>query len=419
MITPQNSQSPYKRRYSSSSASSSTKRRRTTKTNHRRVWSTKRRRPYGRIRWNRKKKLNISSSSKTINVAEDKELFNKIKRKQIVTRKQQKIINKRFKEGYSPFQINIDSQFQLTSGDYHNSYKYIWRNGIGLNDIIDYFKAYPYEYNTPGAQLANSGYYIKSSEQSIYINDVTMEYKILNPTNYDMFVEVYDIVYKDDSYLPVVDTYLEKDTDKVNLVDQDPIALCIKGKDSLTDGTYTNVADTQDIFIENLTYKPTMSYPFNIYCNIVKKQIFLLQPGATMTHVFKWKPKALINLGYLYKYDKYVKDSNNPNIALKNITSGSMFRFYGKLATTGSNSDKNQVASLPGRLSIKQFKKVKYYAMSQRFNYIKENKTAVWFPDNDTEASKMEVVNDVTIKPNQEQNIVPTDNTNTSEQTQP
>lgn len=421
MLSPKNSQD-YKRRYSSSSSSSS-KRKRTTK---RRKTSTKRRKGlYGRIKWNRVKKAHNFkySGGRTVNVKNDSEIYNKTKFTLPVTNRQQKIINKRFKEGYSPFERNLVKQIQLTNFTETNKAKYIWRTYSTLDLIRKAFEYFPQDSSTPGTVTsASSDTYLKSEEQSVYINAVSNSYEILNPTNYDVTMVVYDIVYKEDTTYSAGNYHME-DLSALTSVRQDPIHLIKTGLDNFsghmesagTETTSVIVGDSvqSTLALDSIEVKPTMSYPFNIYCKIIRKQTFRLQPGATMTHLFKYRPKALINRGYLYKYKNFFEAGNSEDIAIKNLTCGSLFKIYGQLANTGDNTLVGNVANLAGRLCIKERTKVNYYCMDNKYKYIFKEGTE-FTPEN---PNQMEIVNDMEIKPAQEINLVSTDNTNQSIQT--
>lgn len=354
-----------------------------------------------------------------INVKNDNEFYNKIVRRQKLTKTQRRKVRNRFRNGYSPFEINNINQIQITKNVANNHYKYIWRTCGGLKLLDTMFKKYPYAPNASGSTLDNGLGYIKSQEQSIYISEIKFEYDILNPTDYDMSLDIYDIVYKDDTYQVNESSYYEDNDNKTN-AGQDPINLFYSGQYSIQKSSgsvigYGYVADPMQIAFDDIGSKPTDSYPFNIYCKIHKKQTFRLQPGATMKHVFKWKPRSLINLGYLYKYRDYLLADNLVDIALKNITCGSMFRIIGQISGTGSDANRNQVANCIAKLALKENLKIKYYCMDQKFNYIFKNDNS-WTP-NAVEMNQMEVVTNMNVRPVQEINLVNTDNTTSSVQT--
>lgn len=366
-------------------------------------------------------------AGKPINVANDRELNNVIKRKQKVTRTQQKIINKRFKEGYSPFTKIVTNQIQITNDDGYNKAKWIWRAAATLDFVRECFHYFPMDNSSVGAPLTTSGYYVKSQEQSIYVGKITMQYEILNPTNVDMNLVIYDIVYKDNTI-----NSADSDYNSVNVAsnDDNPINLMFRGYNNVsghmlstgqTSSSATVVSDPSALDINDINVKPSKSYPFNIYCKILKKQIFRLQPGATMTHIFKYDPKALINLGYMgYKFKEYFSNSSTDanfatlKPAMKDVTCGSLFKFYGQISATGDDSNREQVANIAGKLAIKENIRYKWYAMDNKFNYeFRVNNQ--WTPTPGDE-NKMEVVNDMAVHPVQETNTVDTDNDPTQQQ---
>lgn len=379
---------PTKRKYSGSSYSK----------------AKKAKKRYPSKKFYKKLKKYSKRGGRTINVQEDKEFANVIKRTQKVTRSQQKIINKRFKNGYSPFQKITTSQIQLNSGSEFNKCKWIWRCACNASFISDMFNKSPLPENTAGDTLASTAnLYIKSEQQSIYLNKVEMKYEIMNPTNYDMNLIIYDIVYKEDLDKYNYSVYYENDVNNgLNASYGDPIALLNQGIEGVDNNYQT--ADPTALTLTDVNYKPTMSYPFNIYCKIQKKQIFRLQPGATMTHIYKFRPKALINRGYYA-----VKYNNNSAGSLKNITCGCLFKIYGQISGTGETSvdDMTHVANASGKIMIKERLNSKWYFMTPKYNYVFKDETEEWTPDQDEET--MEVVNDSNIKPIQ---TIDLDNTN-------
>lgn len=385
ILTPK--KTPTKRKYSGSSSVS--KRRKSSKSTKKFYKALKKRNKHrGRL----------------INVQEDKEFSNIIKRTQKVTRHQQKIINRRFKNGYSPFEKFITDQIQLTGESEFNKCKWIWRSAAGSEVIEECFANFPHELLAPGGKQAiTSEYYIRSRDQTIYFDKVNMKYEIMNPTNYDMNLVVYNIVYKENHQGSSSDGYYESSTNNnYSTGTANPIKLMQDGLDSIQSSGYIVTTPT-NMLLNDINLKPTMSYPFNMYCKILKKQIFRLQPGATMTHIFKFKPKALINNGYVgYKYKQ---NSLQP---IKNVTCGCLFKFYGQISSTGESGTANirKVANASGRLTLKETREYKWYCMTPKYNYVFRNNTNEWAPTDET----MEVVNDVTIKPIQEINTDPDDN---------
>ena len=65
--------------------------------------------------------------------------------------------------------------------------------------MILFWKEFPQIGNAPGSETSYGNYYVSSPEQSIYINQIKYIYELMNPTNYDMDLVIYDIVYKQDS----------------------------------------------------------------------------------------------------------------------------------------------------------------------------------------------------------------------------
>jgi len=171
----------------------------------------------------------------------------------------------------------------------------------------------------------------------------------------------------------------------------------------------TLVSDPNQKTIDDISLKPTESYPFNIYCKIVKKHTFRLQPGASMTHKFVHKPKALINRGYWgYRYAKSlnafasgnpVTASNTRNIGLKDITSGCLFKVWGSITGTSASgaANHNQVVNLTGKLMFREQFDCRWCAMDQKFTYQFKTDTDLFTPTAD-QAKKLEVPTKTSIK---------------------
>ena len=397
MAYPSPRKTPRKRRNSGSS--SKAKRARTRSTRGFRVRRVSRlvsARRRGIRKTGRKKRFIINfPGGRAINIKEDREGFTKTYHRQPVTPQQQKIINKRFKNGYSPFKDFIEGKFQLTSDGAVDQAKWIWRTINTLNYIVKMWQAYPQPGDTVGninTTAANT--YAYSQEQSIYINQFTYRYEIYNPTNYDMNLVIYDIVYKDDTEYNCSNAYIDGN-DYLNESynsNNNPIALIQEGlapkSAYLGDGTgsapttYAGVADPSAKGITDITLKPTESYPFNIRCKIIKKHTYRLQPGASMVHKFVHKPKCLLNRGYwAYRYGKNLNanpsnsgtvPNSTRNIAMKDITSGCLFKVWGCITGTGANSGDTkhvEVCNLTGKLMIKEQITAKWDAMDQKFTY--------------------------------------------------
>ena len=371
----------------------------------------------------RKKRFIINfPGGKAINVKEDREGFTKTYHRQPVTQQQQKIINKRFKNGYSPFRDFIESKFQLTADGAVDQAKWVWRTINTLNYIVKMWQAYPLPTDTVGnISTTASNTYNYGQEQAIYINQFSYRYEIYNPTNYDMNLVIYDIVYKDDTDYKCDNAYIDGSSDSLNSAynaNNNPIALIAEGLEakaayvgtgtSISPLNYAGVSDPNAKTITDITLKPTESYPFNIRCKIIKKHTYRLQPGASMVHKFIHKPKCLLNRGYYaYRYGKALNASptgTSPNlvasstrdIGLKDITSGCLFKVWGCITGTGDSTTNNtsrhlEVCNLTGKLMIKEQITAKWDAMDQRFTYtFKTNNAPMDFTTQ--QKNKLEVI---------------------------
>lgn len=397
---------------------------------------------------------------RAINVKADSEGYSKTKKAVKPTKQQKRIISNRFKNGYSPFIDRATDVIQLTEAtegagndlvSLVNKAKWIWRTNSNLNLIRKAFNSYPDASVAPATKLSDTigDLYINSSEQSVYFDKIKNFYEILNPTNYDMNLVIYDIVYKEDTFKGLVENrYSENGYPKIENWDingDDPIGLINEGLQAVTGsqvGAYPTttadegnlVATPTNLTLNSINTKPTDSYPFNIYCKIIKKHTFRLQPGATLQHKFVYQPKALINRGYLgYKYSRYlsnkkysttstnvstvldaankysIEHSYKDNIAVKDFTCGCLFKFWGQVAGSGNDSQRSQVATLPGRLMLKETIETKWYAMDQRFNYVFNNEN-MWDAAENT--NDIEVINNVVPHKQTEMNLDDTDNEN-------
>jgi len=357
--------------------------------------------------------------SKVINVAEDKEFSTRSKHKQRVTRQQQRIINKRFKQGYSPFVNNVSDVFQFTGKYDINKCKWLWRSKNTLSYVLDCFAAFPSDTITPGN--SNTGnYYLQSGDQSIYFGEFKYKYEIYNPTNIDMNLVIYDIVYKQDAlYGRCGNAYYENSSSQDNVYNSsqstagkgkyydNPIGLMYTGIDKIpivnSSGGATNdsyVSRAIQTPLDSINLKPTQVYPFNIYCKVVRKHTYRLQPGATMTHTFISKPKQLFNRGYLYKYDHILQSYRDNNAdkyetGIKDLTCGCLFKVWGQLGSNQAGTSSN-VLTQSGKLAIKEYFTAKWYAMNSKYNYIFNSETA--WSASEANVDALEVINNATVK---------------------
>lgn len=347
-----------------------------------------------------------AKNSRPINVAADREGNSRSYKKQKVTRSQQRIINKRFKNGYSPFINRAVTGLQLTQ-NIPNKAKWIWRCNNGIDLIKFAFAKFPREAGTVSADTVSgtSNYYLTSQDQSIYFGQQKYTYEIRNPCNYDLNLVIYDIVYKCDTDNEVTNNQIETETETSALTGKpdDPINLINRGLSGVTGynvstatASSTIVSDPNSIGSsanyseQNVTVKPTDSYPFNIYCKIIKKHTFRLQPGATMKHTFVHRPKAMLTRGYLgYKYKQYFAasetDATNVNIGVKDFTSGCLFKVWGQVLNSGTDDPsetsnlRNLVTFASGNIALHETVETKWYTMDNKYSYIFNNDSS-WNP---------------------------------------
>lgn len=418
--------------------------------------------------WRKARRRARTRGSKVINVKEDKDGYSKSYKKTKVTRQEQRKINNRFKNGYSPFSKDITNQFQDTIYQEMDKCKWVWRCHNTFNDIVEYFGAFPATAYNSGAntqQATSNTYYFDAPDQEIYVSKMTRTYEILNPTDYDMNLVIYDVVCKYDTpYFVTNWNYNSTENGEstgtatwknINFTDMcDPIHQIYKGLQKqngigypfnntqntpdMTAPTSTNITfavDANAKNIYNIQTNPTESYPFNIYWKIVKKHVFRLQPGATLKHKFVHRPKAMISRGYFgYKYGKQLNTAINTttrNIGLQNITAGCLFKYWGQVSGKGDSSitmstasgqtnnpasqDHTQVVQLSGRIMFKEYVELKWYAMNQKFSFkFIENKSlnSAATPTAYTTLAEesLEVVNDAKTKASDAMDIISTNN---------
>jgi len=356
---------------------------------------------------------------RAINVKNDKDVVTRTYYKQKVTQQQQKIINKRFKNGYSPFKDCYINTFQETIPQTTGKCKWLWRCNNHLELLSKAFAYFPEFSTTTGARSVwnRENTYQNSPEQTVYYNQFKYSYEIYNPTNYDMNLVIYDIVCKQDTTNSCASQNYNVYNDPNNASARNPIRLIELGLEAqygeytIAEQTavedYPIVADSNAKTLHDINLKPTESYPFNIYFTIVKKHTYKLQPGATLHHKFIHKPKALVNRGYWgYRYGKDMeKNDGDSRRGIKDITSGVLFKYWGQVAGTGhsslvgpdgtgnySNASQvhTDVTTLSGRIVLKEEYQAKWDCMDQKFTYTFNN-TSIWKPRDEEE---LEVIGD-------------------------
>lgn len=366
-----------------------------------------------KVRKYMKKQLKIRKSARVINVAEDKEFSSRSYYKQKVTQQQQNKINKRFSNGYSVFEKNQQVMLQLPDDSSINKCKWIWRTFNTLDQIYDAFNNFPEPDKAPGTGQGTGNYYRNAEDQSIYFNEFKNILEIMNPTNYDQTLVIYDIVFKDNCFRDCSNDYLISGGG----IRTSPLELMQEGLNFTPYMGDVQFADTTNTSLTDINMKPTQSYPFNLYCNIIKKHIYRLQPGATMTHTFTHQPKCLMNRGFLRKFDlSQVADPPTASTpyAIKDLTSGCLLKVWGQLANSGTSTT-TEVLNRSGALVVKYINKAKWYAMTQRFNYIFNSETA-WDGkiSGDSVINNLEVINDTSVKKGKQMDL---DDTNNEEPT--
>lgn len=330
---------------------------------------------------------------KYINVKADVDGRSRTYYKQKVTKKQQKRINYAMKSGFSPFVYKEEEGVQETIPQNTNRAKYIWRCHNALKYISKQFTTTPPSgLETVNSDYSSTGTYVANGpDVQLYFSDFVTRYEILNPTNYDMNLIIYDVVCKADTPYNTTNKIATYDNDTSSTTSSTPIDLMKRNLTSISvdvpeDESSTlgvGVSDYTNTDLFDIQYKPTSSYAFNIHWTVVGKKYIKLQPGASHYHIFTHKAKALMSRGYWgYKYYNLLGDetANNSNIGVANITSGTLFKFWGGVAGTSDSSRnptignmgqiQSQVLNLSGRLMFKEFFQGKWYRIDPKLTYV-------------------------------------------------
>lgn len=369
------------------------------------------------------------------NVKPDVDGYTKSYKKMRVTKQQQRKINRLFKSGYSPFKYCESNGFQDTRPNLTDKPKWVWRNLATFYQTLGRaWNKWPTETSIIGTtQQPSQPYNFLAANNYIYINKITYKYEIVNPTNYDMNLVIYDIVCKEDT---------EKNTESIGYYGQgslagfdqdDPITKMIDGSIGFSEtppgwessNQFIQVGDPTQKSIKSINYKPTESYPFNIYWKIIRKHTVKLQPGAILHHKFTYKPKALISRGYYaWKYAHHFGTvlEEETRIGVKDITCGCLFKYWGQVAGSGVSTsthdyqnepvvsqNPDEVTTLSGRITFKEEYEMKWQTLSQRYTYTFNQNNITWKPDDE---ETIEVVNDASTKPVDDAEMTTEDTTN-------
>ena len=380
-------------------------------------------------KWKFKRKK--AKKYRQLNVKSDQDAYLKTYKKQKVSKKLQNKINRFFKLQNSPYSKVWELAYTDTVPGATDSCKYMWFTGSTMSEISEAWSHFsvPTSINTflndSWNTQTNSRFQVFGGEQMIYWAQSSMNYQIYNPANYDMTVVIYDIVCKQDTQgtvdsLSINNKTANNDYARLSEVaDFNPINCIYQSTighsayyPSLSVETPANfpaqISDDTQLSPFNIQMAPTNSYKFNLYWKVIKKRVIKLQPGATFTHVFTYKPKYLMERAkWYYNYPDQFRNTQNDyqkliTSGLKNITCGTLFKYYGQISgstkTNSSNNemdDRNKVVNLSGRLMIKcSFENKWYYGVGNTKFKLKGN---IGY-NNPGDEEKYLVVNDVSIK---------------------
>ena len=360
------------------------------------------------------------------NVKADVDGYTKTIKRQKVTKYQAKLIRRRFKNGFSPFKYITDYGFQNTIPQCTNTAKWFWYCSNTLDKIIEPFRKWAVDtYGVDQASSsASSNHYVTGQDQSIYFSKQVYSYELYNPANYDVNVVIYDIVCKEDTddWSGTCEYYSNQPGTSQLTVESSktPIGLMNMGLDGFngyvdSSTNFKAVARPGNLTLTNLHMSPTKSYPFNIHWKVVKKKVIKLQPGAIHHHKFIFRPRAMVNRGFvMWKYKEFFDGSNDFNtttnhnkfnLAVKNLTCGTLFKYYGQISGSQKSSatevagettqDSSEVTTLSGRINIKCGSILYWDQMDNKYTYTKYEFGNSWTPSNE---ELLPVVNNVSIK---------------------
>lgn len=377
----------------------------------------KKRTKVGKIKLKKPIKLNKKIWKRNVyNIKNDSDIFLKTRKFRKTSKKAKRKIRKKFLAGYSPFLDNVTTQFQETSSTDTDSCRWIWRTNVTTEYIKKLWNLYPTEQGIiPNSTVGTSDNYYKSGNNELYIGAVTYEYEIMNPSNYDMYLDIYDIVCKRDTLNNCASNYFSNFNDATNLASenyQNPIAVINDGLfkqnfyNTITSSTQVvSVGTPADQALNDITVRPTQSYPFNMFYRIIKKHKLKLEPGATLTHRFTYKPRKLISrAGFFYTYKSSFPGGGTEELigglrqrGIAGLTSGCLFKYHGQISGSGATGSTKhaEVASLPGKLMFKETFKCKWYALDTKYTYIFNSHVNKYSNATPTD---MEVVNSDSIK---------------------
>lgn len=352
--------------------------------------------------------------------------------KQKVTKQQQRKINRRFKSNTTnKYTINCDYPLVDTVPQTTNTCKWFWQ----CHNTLDYLsRAFAYNPDDSGnmggtMQTVTGLSKALATEQAIYFNKFRRTFEIFNPTNYDMNVVIYDIVCKKNTFQKATSSKAIKGnpSDSLSYVLGDPISLMYHGMNGVK-GPYRGLGGNQNTVqvspetygdensIFNISYKPTMSYWFNMHWTIVGKKVIRLQPGATCQHTYLYKAKNLMNRGYYaYNYASEAEvnatTASPPEIAIENFTIGTLFKVWGQISgstesqwpadheagdgLTPVQANAKAVVNLSGRIMIKEIQDDTFYQCNPKYSYKLMNTDSNWKP---TDEEELNIPTNVTIK---------------------
>ena len=222
--------------------------------------------------------------------------------------KARSIINKKdkrlFKSSNMKREIrNADSIALINNYNYYGITRWYYKSNITGLDITKAFNAFMsgnttlrYYWSDVNYTKNNNEIENGSGDNKLYIGAIRTVYELLNPTNYQMEVNIYDIVLKREPQNRI-------DIDDL-LNTSNPLSLWGTESTNLEKQIKDIVILNENCGIFSNGEVPTKSHSFNLFWKIKRKHTIIMDPGSTHKHIFVYKPKRLISQE---EYDKVLR----------------------------------------------------------------------------------------------------------------
>lgn len=303
-----------------------------------------------RTRTIRKKKFRVRLKKHYVRRGTQGRTYTIAKARSIINKKDKRL----FKSSNMKREIrNADSIALINNYNYYGITRWYYKSNITGLDITKAFNAFmsgntnlghygdDVNYATNTVKIENG-----SGDNKLYIGAIRTVYELLNPTNYQMEVNIYDIVLKREPQNRI-------DIDDL-LNTSNPLSLWGTESTLLEKQTKDIVILNENCGIFSNGEVPTKSHSFNLFWKIKRKHTIIMDPGSTHKHVFVYKPKRLISQE---EYDKVLKIAGDETAkyTIAKLTHGTLFGIKGQIAMDSSKkNDHNYVNNLEGKMAIKK-----------------------------------------------------------------